>query len=133
MTPRKKRKWMTRSEAFVLSGDCAFWKAHGCNYLMSDYSQGIWAPVFPEIYDSKKIFTEEEILKRLEVKFWDGDVVSEEAKPAVAWALTTPNNLWKFVRQIKRGVPPNDLKKPYCAKVWKTFDKMRETLRRKYD
>ena len=122
---------MTRSETFVLSGDCNFWKAHGCNYLMSDYSQGIWAPVFPEIY-SGKIFKEDEILKRLEVRFRDGNTISEDAVPAAVWAVTTPNNIWKAVRQIKRGVRPFDLKKPYCAGVWKAFDKMKKTLRSKH-
>ena len=128
---RKRKRRGTRTEIFVGTGNYIFWKAHGCNYLLSDYKQGIWNPLFPEVYENKTI-NDIEVIERIGTRYQKGNSVSQDAKPALIWALTTPNNLWKLVREIKRGVPVSDLRKPYRAKVWKSFDSIKETLRSRH-
>ena len=125
----KKRKWRTRANIFVESGDYIFWKAHGCNYLLSNYEQGIWTPIFPEIYENKVINEEDKMAERVGKKYWEGGSVSQEAIPALMWLIFTPSQLWKMVRQVKRGIPVSHLRKPHNVKIWKSFDLIKENLR----
>lgn len=110
----------------------AFWVAHGLNYLASDYEQGVWSPLYPEVYTGT-VVSANTIFTRVLNRFLGPDKhLSEAGIKCVLWASLRPEELFKLVwrtRQYTRlhGGEPHQALDPH---TW-TFVQMTGNLMRK--
>jgi len=82
-----------------------FWLAHGVNYLVSDYENGLWDPLFPSIYEGKEIGAEtmaQAITEKFapladKDKHWP-----KEGRTAMSWSLMTREVVFVYYREALR-------------------------------
>lgn len=117
--------------------DYLFWLCHGANYLASDSSTGVWAPIFEDIYQGtlpnpesvaqKVLATYQEALET-EGKF--GGV----PRAVLAWTVTDRNivSVYKHeaVRRLREKDPECEAevlaRTPHNPVVWSLMDKVKE-------
>ncbi len=116
---------------FEDSYEYVFWIAHGLNCLASDYNEGTWTPVFPDLYDDGVEITEERIGNYLKKHYTEkGNTWTEEGRRGVGWAGSPATNVYAIQQKCiaeaeKNGVDP---KKPACGPVWRVFGIMRDKI-----
>jgi hypothetical protein len=95
------------------------------NFLASDYSSGLWEPLFPEIYEDKDI-PPDALHKRVLDKFLDPGTnrLSEQGVRCILWASMKPQELFPLVWKIraysrKQGSDPHLSGDPYA---WGAFE-----------
>lgn len=134
---REKRNRRERTAALPFSTEeWSFWIAHGINYLLSSYSEGIWNPLFPEIYGGKSI-SRESIAQRASSHF------SKDEDPlklyVLAWCVHTKRTIFTYKQAAELLVKGNDpetnsterAKEPRCDEVWKLFDNLAKEIQKK--
>lgn len=80
-----------------------FWFHHGLNFLASSYEEGVWDPLFPEIYQGKTV-TRTEVFRRLmDRHFHPSDQkLSPSGTRAVLWASLKPKEMFTLVHRGKK-------------------------------
>lgn len=104
-----------------------FWMLHGCNYLASDYGQGQWSPLFPEIYEGMEP-TAEVIATRLK-KVATPETLSGAERAILGYAMQPRQNHYAFKlnaeRLVKAATGDEQFKviacRPHQPVVWKMF------------
>jgi len=103
-----------------------FWMLHGCNFLASDYTEGTWTPLFPEIYEGAEP-TEETIASRLK-KVAAPDELSPSERAVLGYALQPRQNHYAFKLNAERLVQATKGEnhkvvacQPHQPVVWKMF------------
>jgi len=80
-----------------------FWLAHGVNYIVSDYENGIWEPMFPSIYENTAVDSAV-IAKTITTKFTpltDKEKHWPKAgKTAMSWSLMTREVVYIYYREV---------------------------------
>lgn len=113
-----------------------FWWAHGVNYILSDYTQGTWTPLFESIYEGSLI-PSEEIARRVMERFAGMKEWPMEAKAAVAWVASDRAVVFIYhqeaMRRMRSAHPEVDdiearLRMPHEPIVWGVFNFMKEKL-----
>ena len=119
---------------FEDSYEYMYWVVHGLNMLASDYNEGTWTPVFPELYDDGVQISEDAVGAYL-VKHYDKDnnAWTTEGRRAVGWANSTVTNIYAVQQKCvaeaeKNGVDP---KSPACGPVWRIFGIMRDEIEKR--
>jgi hypothetical protein len=111
-----------------------YWIAHGVNFLVSDYAEGEWKPMFPEIYTGTAP-DDETVATRLVSAF--GKEVKSMTKPqraVLAYALEGPEAHYLFKRKAEllladQEDPQEAARKPHQPLVWEMFhDRIRPAL-----
>jgi hypothetical protein len=118
--------------------DYLFWLTHGVNYLVSNYEQGTWTPLFPSIYENPPVMPEpEDVARGIMEKFnAGGPEWPLEGKAALAWAVTDKNVVYVYYRETVRRLRTND---PTCdpeavcrtafnGVIWQVFGFLKEKL-----
>jgi hypothetical protein len=121
--------------------DHLFWVAHGINYIASDYDEGVWKPLFPEVYEGD--LPEEEALARRVMDTFAADLEQEGASPgktATAWAVQDKATVFVFqqkaLEQYKQGSPDDEDPKlaicqPHVGAVWRVFEELKAQIQRR--
>lgn len=108
-----------------------FWLAHGANYLASDYHNGNWTPLFPELYTGRLYEPEELVQKTLAHFETHGDEAGAQ-KRIVAWLLTERHLIWGFKAGMAHrilnanldGDPVEILQRPRVGILWEGFSQV---------
>ena len=125
------------AERFVTE-EYEFWLAHGMNFLSSDYTQGLWEPLFPEAYnDGFTALDRTTIVNRLLGKYLDKDSnrLSPVGTKCLAWFSLKPREMFDFVWRIRRHQPhPHtdkswvEARKPANPSVWERVHEAMNTV-----
>jgi len=75
-----------------------FWLLHGTNYLMSSYEEGLWSPVFPEVYAGKAV-TRTELFKRVLDRHLNTETnqLSPVGTKVILWCSLKPKEMFALV------------------------------------
>ena len=89
-----------------------FWLAHGINYILSNYEEGLWEPLFPDIYGENPTIPTE-VAQVLVDKGLDNAATGNTSRPyqvAIAWAVTPRNVVYIYYREVLRRLLISDPK-----------------------
>lgn len=116
-------------DEFVVAGDYLFWLAHGCNYLNSSYDEGLWNPIFTQLYGGI-CYTQNQIISYLmDLYFSESEGEwSPIGKVLAAWALQDSKKVFLFYRRVLREikkVDPSTVRQPYLDGLWKLFNEIK--------
>lgn len=135
---RKKSRSLTRVKREPMDDRLyRFWLAHGCNFLNSSYSEGLWEPVFKDIYDipfqlwSGVAPNGEELLSRVITLFpgQEEDSISNKALLLGSWCVQTREKMQEFQDGlVSQGHDLDSLLEPGSAPVWELLEKIKKTL-----
>lgn len=80
-----------------------FWLLHGMNFLLSSYIDGLWTPMFPEIYQGKTV-PRTDVFKRLLKTHLDTttNLLSPLGTKAILWASLKPPEMHALVLRARR-------------------------------
>lgn len=110
------RKSKADSQVRFVSEEYEFWLAHGMNFLSSDYTQGLWEPLFPEVYNEGfTAFDRTTIVNRLLDKYLDKATnrLSPVGTKCLAWFSLKPHEMFDFVWRMRRSQPHHHTDKPW--------------------
>lgn len=115
-----------------------FWRAHGINYILSDYEEGVWTPVFEGIYDGN-LPSAEEVAQLITARYQGVDPWPQEAKAALGWAVSDRKVVYIYyqeaIRRLKTTYPDKNVEsialEPHQPEVWALFNYMREKVLKK--
>lgn len=121
--------------------DMLFWICHGINYLVSDYRQGLWKPLFDIIYEDPP--PEPDLIVRAVMHEYGEDTEVLEGKAALAWTLQGREQLYSYAREALRRVKEknpdcrvddleNKVREPHNSQVWELFDQVKQAIAREY-
>lgn len=113
-----------------------FWLCHGVNYLVSDHNQGLWTPLFPEIYEGT-LPQPEQVADRVVVKYsaypkeWP-----LEGKAALGWTVQSKEVVYVYYKESLRRLaarhPDGDAealcKLAHDPVVWGLFHFLKDRL-----
>ena len=129
-----------------------FWLAHGVNYIVSDYEEGLWDPLFPSIYEGKEIGAETmaQVITDKFAPLADKDKhCPKEGRTAMSWSLIPREVVYVYYRESLRsqaermkdlkftGTSSTDLTleqmvlQPSNANVWEVFKHLIDQVRDK--
>jgi len=118
--------------------DQRFWLAHGVNYIVSDYDNGVWQPLFPEIYDGETPSEEiiaQRVMDRFEETIKQGGYSDGQA--ATAWLMQTKQAVFSYrleaLKNVRVAQPEADAEslicQPHTDAVWRVFESLKRHLR----
>jgi len=113
-----------------------YWLAHGANYLASDYQEGNWTPLFPELYTGRLYQPEELLNKTLAHYEANGEPRKGVQKRVLAWLLTERHLIWAFkagmAAKVLKAYPEEDpvdmLRKPHVGVLWEGFSQVFDSV-----
>lgn len=120
-------------QSFVDNGDAVWWVANGINYFQSDYDEGIWSPVFPEIYEEDHTLTPDTLKGWLTQHFNEEDKTwTDEGRHAAGLVMSPPTVIFVFAQrcidaalQAEGDFNPRS---PACEPVWQVFHEMKQRI-----
>ena len=114
-----------------------WWVTQGINYLASDYSSGLWEPLFPELYEGQN-FTGEDIAQRVLARY--GDVLEEDptsvGSAIIAWSVQNRAVVYLYYKQALEAVRKADpeanagesVRSPHNSAVWQLFETLKGAI-----
>lgn len=136
-TAKPSKKPVVTEEMFP-EEDLVFWLAHGVNYIVSDYDNATWTPLFEEIYEGVKL-TPEDIAKVIVDKFGETyEKWPEIGEIALAWSVQPRETVYIYFLEILRrlkekGHSKDDIRRlavaPHNGVVWGVFRMIGNELR----
>lgn len=134
--PPKLKKPLVTEEMFP-DEDLVFWLAHGVNYILSDYENATWTPLFEEIYEGVKL-TPEDIAKGIIDKFGEPyEKWSEAGELALVWSVQPRETVYIYFLEILRRLREKKHSKDECVRlacaphngiVWGVFKMIKNEL-----
>lgn len=117
------------SKAQFPEADRTYWMAHGVNFLTSNYSEGEWTPMFPEIYAEAGWTPDEDVLaSRLYTLAEDEENMTAVQRAVLGYALQNPVAHYAFKKQAEKVVkesgdatPEDTARLPHQPLVWQMF------------
>lgn len=97
-----------------------FWRCHVANYLHSDYSTGVWSPLFAGIYGEEGVaIDKDEACAAYAVKYQNTPIqdISNEAKNVSHWLSVSDDLIFQSFTEAYHELG-NDLYEPQNSKVW---------------
>lgn len=97
-----------------------FWRCHVANYLHSDYSTGVWSPLFAGIYGEEGVaIDKDEACAVYAVKYQNTPIqdISNEAKNVSHWLSVSDELTFQSFTEAYHELG-NDLYEPQNSKVW---------------
>ena len=83
-----------------------YWVAHGINFLVSDYDNGVWDPMFPTLYEGATIGAKEiadAIISRFADQTEKGHW-SKVGRTVMAWSMSPRDITYVYYREALRRV-----------------------------
>jgi hypothetical protein len=117
-----------------------FWICHGINYLVSNYNEGTWSPLFDGIYEGSNPAPESIARTILDKYGEDVGVWPMEGKAAIAWSVQDRTSLYTYHQAAKRHIrekhPDCDIEtrvvEPHNVQVWELFNIIKQTITREH-
>lgn len=118
-----------------------FWICNGINHVISNYQEGNWTPLFPEIYETGLAPEPEAIARAIMAKYEGLKEWPLEGTTALAWSVQTREMVYAYyqevIRQMKVLSPESDSeelsRRPHNAVVWRLFNSLKaKQLTRRY-
>lgn len=98
-----------------------FWFHHGANFLMSSYEEGLWSPVFPEVY-AGKLVARTEFFKRVMDSHFDAKTnqLTPEGTKTILWTSLKPKEMFALVVRARQyaWAAKRDPMAPGSPEVW---------------
>tara|TARA_Y100000310_G_scaffold91693_2_gene89145 strand:+ start:1972 stop:2493 length:522 start_codon:yes stop_codon:yes gene_type:complete len=108
--------------------DRAFWMAHGVNFLASNYGEGEWSPMYPEIYEDGWTPDEAVLADRLSALADDEENMTPQQRAVLGFALHDPQTHYIFKLQAEKLIkaagdetPEATARLPHQPLVWQMF------------
>lgn len=109
-----------------------WWLCHGINHILSNYKEGIWTPLFPEIYETGLAPEPEQIAKTLMSKYEGIENWPLEVTTALAWSVQNRTIVYAYYQEVIRQMSllspdsnPEELsRRPHNAVVWRLMHSM---------
>jgi hypothetical protein len=116
--------------------DYIFWLCSGVNNIISNHDQGLWTPLFPEIYEGV-LPQPEQIAERIVAKY--SEYSKEwplEGKAALGWSIQSRPVVFVYKKEALRrlaarhpdGNPEELCRKPHDPVVWGLFHFLKDQL-----
>lgn len=113
-----------------------YWFAHGANFLLSSYSEGLWTPLYPEVYEGKTL-TRSEFFRRLIDRHYDSTSrkLSPEGTRTVIWCSLKPKEMFALVGRARGFSWKADLdpRTPANPQVWSFLDSVMKEFSARLD
>tara|TARA_X000000950_G_scaffold200081_2_gene240889 strand:+ start:13304 stop:13966 length:663 start_codon:yes stop_codon:yes gene_type:complete len=123
---------------FDNSGEATWWVGNILNYFASDYDEGVWSPVFPEIYDEGAELHQDDVTAYLTQHFNEEEKTwTAEGERAVAICMSPPHAIYAIAQKCLQGCQEKDpdaeleLEDIQTAKndaVWQVLDFMKKEI-----
>jgi hypothetical protein len=125
---KKKRRSLARKRkvsdeelsAFVESRRYDFWLAHGCNYLWSDYSEGLWTQLFDLYEEAARPYQVATVLKTVQHLPEKTPVDLRRKRALVRWCRQTLADLYRV--ELRYG----EFRGPHQGELWQFFERFRQ-------
>lgn len=80
-----------------------FWMLHGTNFLLSSYEDGLWSPMFPEVYAGKTV-SRTELFKRVLNAHLDPKTnqLSPAGTKTIVWCSLKPKEMFALVYRARK-------------------------------
>ncbi len=134
--PHLRSQAKTQLDRLLPVEDYIFWLCHGANYIASNYEDGTWEPIFPEIYEGG-IVEPEEISRRVRLHYQDafeGDLTAwgGKAKAILGWTVQSRTTVLIYVRETWRRLDDarDEATRPHSPKVWAVFSEVEALFNR---
>jgi len=90
-----------------------FWLLHGSNFLVSSYDEGLWDPLFPEVYEGRAV-SRTDLFRRLFKTHLDPTTnhLTPAGTKTVAWCSLKPDQMYALVYRA-RAVARKDGGNPF--------------------
>lgn len=127
---------MGRKFVFASEQDFNFWRAHGVNYILSDYENATWMPMF-DIYNGGTAPDLNAITKSIMDKYgMDSENWPDDGRAALGWAINAQQTLAIYYMEAKKRIqeesPEEDLEKclhaPHNPIVWGVFNYLKNEI-----
>ena len=118
-----------------------FWMCHGVNFLVSDYENGMWTPLFEGIYEGR-FPSPAEVGRTIMTHFGpDAETWPPQGMQAMAWTMQPKATVYiyyqvalkKAVETRVEGSPDEAVRKPANTYAWDTFNLLRTELAKRQD
>ena len=128
----KKRKPPAPTPSVIPKGafpddERAFWIAHGVNFLHSNFDEGVWNPLFPEVYEGKPIDMDR-ISNRLVAFVGGAEELTPEQQVVLGYAFQDRLAQYAFKLEAERRLqekgdtePEVTARLPHQPVVWELF------------
>lgn len=134
--PPKTKKFVVTEEMFPQK-ELLFWLAHGVNYIVSDYDNATWTPLFEEIYEGVEI-TPEQMARGIIDKFGESyENWSDVGDAALAWSIQPRQTVYIYFLEILKRLREKKYTKsqaaslacaPHNGIVWSVFRMIQNEL-----
>lgn len=115
-----------------------WWRCNGVNFIISDHDQGIWTPLFPEIYTENGGTLPElsTIAERVVGKYSEFTEWPLEGKAALGWTIQSRSVIFVYFKEALRrlaarhpdGNAEELCKLPHDPVIWGLFNFLKEHL-----
>ena len=134
---KTKSRRVRKSKPLMLPEEYVFWVMHGCNFLVSDYDNGVWNPIFPEIYEGVTPQAEK-VAERILDWFKDKEDKTLE-QLVIGWTAQEVKVIHiyylgsiKGARDANPNLPPGEVldeaRKPMCSTTWEVFNMLKTDM-----
>lgn len=121
----------------ITEDEYVFWLCHGANFLVSDQENGVWDPLFDDIYEDK-LPTAENVAQRVINRFGMGEEgsPSPEALAVLAWTVSDKSAIrvyrYEALNRMSKKDPLCDaekaVKRPANSVVWDLMNQVRDRV-----
>lgn len=137
---KEKSRRVKKAKPLMQPQEYVFWVMHGINFLVSNYDEGIWDPLFPEIYEGV-LPSAETVAQRILHRFKDKKDDPREGL-SIGWSVQPISTIHiyylasvKAARVANPESSPAEVlelaKKPMSPYTWKIFNLLGIELARK--
>ena len=118
-----------------------FWMCHGVNFLVSDYENGTWTPLFEGIYEGR-MPSPADVGRTIMTHFGpDAETWPPAGMQAMAWTMQPKATVYVYYQvALKKaleakvaGSADEVVRKPANAYAWDTFNLLRTELAKRQD
>lgn len=118
--------------------DYLFWVAHGVNYIVSDYANGVWAPIFDGIYTGQTLDAEQ-IVQGVTTRFGENTEHTPQENAVLAWTVQPKSIVYVYYQEALRRLRGDDptcdapslIRQPHQGVVWGVFEHLKNELVRR--
>jgi len=134
--PTPKAKPVAQSSIFESLEEFNLWRAQGVNYILSDFPEATWNPMF-DLYNGGAAPDLNGVAKTVMDKFGpDTAHWPPEGRAALGWAVSSPDTLATYYLEAltrlraesPEGDPKELVRKPHHPVVWSLFDYLKTEL-----
>jgi len=123
----------------ITDEEYVFWLCHGANYLASDEINGVWTPIFENIYDEGATLPAPESVASKVMDRYSEEIASEEKlggvpRSVLAWTVSEKSSIRIYKFETERRLTEKDAecdaallaRQPHNPVVWGVMTEVKE-------